>query len=232
LLLFALALTLGLSTSPGDKLFFLILVDRLCIGPLLVILGAFIGLAGFWDPCTKSKLLFSLLSEVFGIRDAVILGLRFSCRQGLELFTIPIDRSIRTVLDQCLLLISLGDALTSLLIRKLSIAFIRTPTMSSLLLGITDVSLGKCGFIWKARELLHYTSATMSVKVTTTAGSATASCASSPVTVGARSTIISSSVGMAVLAKSIISGLSAVAVGTCIPITESYEENQCTVFND
>jgi hypothetical protein len=154
LLLFALALTLGLSTSPGDKFFFLILVDRLCIGPLLVILGAFVGLAGFWDACTKSKLLLSLLSEVFGIRDAVILGLRFSCRQGLELFTIRVDRSIRTVLYQCLLLISLGDALASLLIRKLSIAFIRAPAMSSLLLGITDALLGKRGFTWRARRSL------------------------------------------------------------------------------
>jgi hypothetical protein len=72
--LLSLALTLGLSSGASNEIFFLFLCESLGVGPFLVLLAAFVGLAGLGSSGTKSKLLFGELSEVISVRDAVVLG--------------------------------------------------------------------------------------------------------------------------------------------------------------
>jgi hypothetical protein len=67
LLLLALTLALSLTTRSSNKVLFLFLGNSLGVGPLLVLLAAFVGLAGFWDSGTKSGLLLLKLLQIFSI---------------------------------------------------------------------------------------------------------------------------------------------------------------------
>jgi hypothetical protein len=78
LLLLELTLALGLASRSSNEVFFLFLGDCLGIGPFLVLFAAFVGLAGFWDPGTKSGLLLLKLVLIFSIGLAVVLWLSFS----------------------------------------------------------------------------------------------------------------------------------------------------------
>jgi hypothetical protein len=131
LLLLTLALTLGLSTGSSDEVFFFLLGDWLGVGPLLVNL---VWLTGFRDTGTKSELLLSLLSEVIGVRDAVIFGLGLG-----SWLTSTIGGSGITITGQSLLLIGLGNGFTSLLVVEFGFTIVSTPAVSSLLLGFAEI---------------------------------------------------------------------------------------------
>jgi hypothetical protein len=72
LLSFAFSLTLGLSSGSGDKVFYLVFRELLGIRPFLVLLRTLVWLTGLGDTSTKSKLLFSQLGKVVGVRDIVV----------------------------------------------------------------------------------------------------------------------------------------------------------------
>lgn len=78
LLLLALALTLGLASRGGDKVLLLLLRDLLGVGPLLVLLAALVGLTKLESALVESGLLLSLLDEVIGVGNAVVLRLGIS----------------------------------------------------------------------------------------------------------------------------------------------------------
>jgi len=108
LLLLALTLTLGLSARSSNKVFFLVLGDGFGVCPFLVLLAALIWLAGLRNSGTKCGLLLCELSKVISIRDAIVLWLGFS--SGLS-----IDSTL-AVTNQRVLLIGLGNCVTSLLV--------------------------------------------------------------------------------------------------------------------
>jgi hypothetical protein len=118
-------ITLGLSARASNKVFLLFLGNGLCVGPFLVSL-ALIGLAGL-KSTAKGELLLSLLTEVLSIGDAVVLWLG------------SFDDLIASlsITGQSLLLVSLGDSLSSLLISELSASLLGTPAVVGLLLGFT-----------------------------------------------------------------------------------------------
>jgi hypothetical protein len=97
--LLALTLALGLSTRASDEGFLLLLGKGFGVGPLLVLLAAFVWLAGFWDSGAKVELLLGLLGEVISVRDAVVFWLWLSCRERLELLSVGVDWSIGAVTD-------------------------------------------------------------------------------------------------------------------------------------
>lgn len=123
----ALTLALGLAASTDNVVLALILDEGLGAGPLLVLLDSLVGLAeGEGGLVLKSELLLGLLGEVL-VEGHVLLLL-------LLLLGVLIGSGI-------LLLLSLGDRLTGLLVLKLSLAFGGTPSLSSSLLGVGYASL-------------------------------------------------------------------------------------------
>lgn len=123
LLLLALTLALGLAAGASNEVLLFFLGDRLSVGPLLVLLAALVGLAGLRDPGTELELLLGQLGEVIGVGDAVVLGLSL----GLGLGGCSL----------ALLLVSLSNGITGLLILQLGIALVGAPAVASLLLGVT-----------------------------------------------------------------------------------------------
>ena len=119
----ALSLALGLA-SGGSKVLLLLVLEGLGVGPLLVELAAFVGLTDL-GARLKSGLLLSLLGEVVFVRD-LLLGLLFG--GGL---------SGSSLLSSGVLLLVLSDSLAGLLVLKLSLAFVSTPGLGSLLVGAT-----------------------------------------------------------------------------------------------
>jgi hypothetical protein len=119
----ALSLALGLA-SGGGKVLLLLVLEGLGVGPLLVELAALVGLTDL-EARLKSGLLLSLLGEVFFVGD-LLLGLLLG--GGL---------SGSSLLSSGVLLLVLSDSLASLLILKLSLAFVSAPGLGSLLVGAT-----------------------------------------------------------------------------------------------
>jgi hypothetical protein len=120
-LLLALTLALGLAGAGSDEVLSLVLDELLGSGPLLVGLGALVGLADV-ESAAKSSLLLSLLGEVVLVGDILVL------RLGGVLDTL-------TVLGNGLLQLGLGDLLASLLVLLLSSTLLGAPRLGSLLLG-------------------------------------------------------------------------------------------------
>ena len=125
LLSLALTLTLGLSGRCSDEVLFLFLSESLSVGPLLVLLAAFVWLAGLRDTGTKGKLLLGLLSEVISVGDGVVLWLGFSLNDTFS------------ITGQGLFSLSFSNSFTGFLILELGSALICTPAMVSLLLGLS-----------------------------------------------------------------------------------------------
>jgi hypothetical protein len=134
LLLLALALTLGLASRTSNEVFLFFLRDGFGVSPLLVLLATLIGLTSLRNTSTKGKLLLSKLSEVVRVRDAVVLRLELSCGFGGG----GINWRSVAVTSQSVLLFGIGNSFTSLLISEFGSAFVSTPAMASLLLGITE----------------------------------------------------------------------------------------------
>jgi hypothetical protein len=130
LLLLALTLALSLAAGTGEEDLVLLALDELLgVGPLLVLLGALVGLADLQGVfLLESELLLGQLGEVVGVRDGLVLLLS----GGL------VDRG--GILGTSLLLIGLGDLLASLLVLQLSLTLSGTPRKSSLLVGATAKS--------------------------------------------------------------------------------------------
>jgi hypothetical protein len=166
LLLLALTLALGLAARSSDEVLFLFLGNCLGVGPLLVLLAAFVGLAGFWDTRAKSGLLLLKLLQIFSVRLAVVLWLSFSgC---------PIGGSSIAITSQCLLLVGLGESFTGFLILEFSFTFGGTPSVSGLLLRFAANVLEK---IFQIKKIGGSPSnaTRMSVKVSSRATVATSS---------------------------------------------------------
>jgi hypothetical protein len=121
----ALSLALGLA-SGGGKVLLLLVLEGLGVGPLLVELAALVGLTDL-GAGLKSGLLLGLLGEVVFVGD-LLLGLLLG--GGL---------SGSSLLSSGVLLLVLSDSLAGLLILKLSLAFVSTPGLGSLLVGATRV---------------------------------------------------------------------------------------------
>lgn len=119
----ALSLALGLASGGGEVLLLLVL-EGLGVGPLLVELATLVGLTDL-EARLKSGLLLSLLGEIFFVGD-LLLGLLLG--GGL---------SGSSLLSSGVLLLVLGDSLAGLLVLKLSLAFVSTPGLGSLLVGAT-----------------------------------------------------------------------------------------------
>jgi hypothetical protein len=134
LLLLALALTLGLASRTSNEVFLFFLRDGFGVSPLLVLLATLIGLTSLRNTSTKGKLLLSKLSEVVRVRDAVVLRLELGGGFGSG----GINWRSVAVTSQSVLLFGIGNSFTSLLISEFGSAFISTPAMASLLLGITE----------------------------------------------------------------------------------------------
>lgn len=120
LLLLALTLALGLASTAGNEII-LILDESLGTGPLLVDLAALVGLADL-QVTAKSQLLLGQLSEVLGVRDALVLSLSGS-------------GGVLGVLGVGLLQLRLSNSLASLLVLLLGLALLGAPALGSLLLG-------------------------------------------------------------------------------------------------
>jgi hypothetical protein len=123
----ALSLALGLA-SGGGEVFLLLVLEGLGVGPLLVELAALVGLTDL-EARLKSGLLLGLLGEIVFVRD-LLLGLLSS--GGL---------SGGGLLSSGVLLLVLSDSLAGLLVLKLSLAFVSTPGLGSLLVGATGFQL-------------------------------------------------------------------------------------------
>lgn len=115
----ALALTLGLDASSSDEVVLIVLAQGLGAGPLLVGLAAFVRLANL-EVVAKSELLLSLLSEVFGIGDMLVLGLGGSS-------------NIFGILSSGFLQLGLSNFLPDLLVLGLGTTFGSTPGLGGLL---------------------------------------------------------------------------------------------------
>jgi hypothetical protein len=160
LLLLALTLTLGLWTGTGNESSFLLLLESLGGLPLLVLLATLVGLADLKG--TKSELLLSLLDEVVGVRDAVVLWLWLGDLSGLTV----------SVLE-----LSLSNGLGGLLILELSLTLGSAPSVSSLLLRLTTSPL-EFSFLHQPKDyspsnglgVAVVTSATGATATTSTAG--------------------------------------------------------------
>jgi hypothetical protein len=113
-----LLLALGLATGAGEVLLLLVL-EGLGISPLLVDLGALVGLTDL-QAGIKAELLLSQLGKVVGVGDALVLGLSGLLTGG--------------ILGEGLLLLGAGDSLSGLLIVELSLA-LNSAGLGSLLVG-------------------------------------------------------------------------------------------------
>jgi hypothetical protein len=122
-LLLALAFTLGLGLLAGHELLLLLTGQGLALRELLA--GALVGLADVLGG--KTELLLGLLNKVGGVRLAPV----FRLRLGLVLALGGISDSV--------LLLSLGDSVTGLLVFELSVAVICAPAVSGLLLLLTAI---------------------------------------------------------------------------------------------
>jgi hypothetical protein len=122
-LLLALAFTLGLSLLAGHELLLLLTGQGLALRELLA--GALVGLADVLG--SKTELLLGLLNKVGGVRLAPV----FRLRLGLVL-------ALSSVSDGVLLL-SLGDSVTGLLVLELGVAVVCAPAVSGLLLLLTAI---------------------------------------------------------------------------------------------
>jgi hypothetical protein len=122
-LLLAGALALGLALLSGHEVLLLLTGESFTFGELGA--AALVGLADVLG--AKRELLLSLLSEVGGVRHALVLGLGLG---GLGL----------SILLEGVLLLRLGHSLTGLLVSQLGVTVVATPAVSGLLLVVT----GKC----------------------------------------------------------------------------------------
>ncbi len=130
LLLLALTGALGLATGTGNELLLLLLLKSLSGSPLLVLLGTLVGLAG--GGSLELQLGLSLLDKVVSVRDVVV-GLLL-----LESASVSVDWSVVTILLDGDLLGGVGISLTGLLGVELGLTIVSTPSLSSLLGGVTD----------------------------------------------------------------------------------------------
>jgi hypothetical protein len=128
LLLLALTGTLSLAGRGGDESLLLLLLELAGAGPLLVLLGALVGLA---SSSGGERELLSLLDEVVGVRDGVVLLLL------LEGAAVSVDGSGLAVLSQGDLAIGLSENFTGGLISALGLAGLTAPAVSDLLLRVT-----------------------------------------------------------------------------------------------
>jgi hypothetical protein len=116
----ALALTLLLGSASGDVDVLVVLLEGFGVGPLLVELGALVGLADL-EASVEAELLLGELSKVVGVRDALILGLSRLLAS--------------TILNKSLLLLALSDGLASLLVLQLGLTLVGAPGSVGLLVG-------------------------------------------------------------------------------------------------
>jgi len=123
-LLLALAFALGFAALTSKVvLLFLVTADGTAFGELL---GAtLVGLTNVLG--SKGTLLLSLLSKVGGVGLALVLWFRLSL-------------SVGSILSIGFLLFGLGNGLASLLVCELSVAVVAAPTVSSLLLVLSNAS--------------------------------------------------------------------------------------------
>lgn len=140
LLLLALTGALGLATGTGNKLLLLLLLKSLSSSPLLVLLGTLVGLAG--GGSLELQLGLSLLDKVVSVRDVVV-GLLL-----LESASVSVDWSALTILLDGDLLVGVGISLTGLLGVELGLTIVSTPSLSSLLGGVTSDVLGVAVVAW------------------------------------------------------------------------------------
>jgi hypothetical protein len=120
-LLLASAFTLGLASWAGHEVLLLLAGQSGALGELLA--AALVGLADVLG--SKGKLLLGLLGKVGGVGLAPVLRLGLGVVLSLS------------VLSDGLLLLSLGDLLTSLLISQLGVTVSGAPAVGSLLLVLT-----------------------------------------------------------------------------------------------
>lgn len=106
LLSLALTLALGLATDTSNEGVLSVLLERLGVGPLLVDLGALVGLADL-EVLAQSQFLLGLLGEVVGVGDALVLKL-----SG--------ELGVLGILGNGVLDLGLGNLLASLLVLLLS----------------------------------------------------------------------------------------------------------------
>lgn len=168
------------------------------VSPLLVLLGALVGLAG---SSGGERELLGLGDQVVGVGDRVVLLLL------LEGAAIGIDWWGVTVLSQGDLSVGLGEGLAGGLVSALSVAGLTTPSVSNLLVGITGnkvsllyTSIGE----WKCCSPDDSTGVAVILARSATSTSTTAATA----TIGARSAILSR--------------LGAVVGAAGVAVTESY----------
>lgn len=120
-LLLAGAFALGLGSGTGHEVFLLLARDGSALRELLA--ASLVGLADVLG--SERELLLGLLGKVSGVGLALVLGLRLDSVLSLS------------VLGDGLLLLGLGDLVTSLLVCELGIAVVTAPAVSSLLLVLT-----------------------------------------------------------------------------------------------
>ena len=118
-----LALTLtGLLAASGSEVILLVILEGLGVLPLLVEFATLVSRAEV--EVTEGKLLLGLLGKVVDVGDALVLGLSGGLVAG-------------SILDESLVLISVGDNLGSLLVLQLCLTLLGTPRGISLLVGDT-----------------------------------------------------------------------------------------------
>jgi len=149
--------------------------------PLLVLLGALIWSTSFLQ--TKFfKLLSGLLSQVVGIRLAVVLGLLFArwsrlttlgCRYCLSIL---VPNWVRTSIPTTFLLLLFGNGLASFLVSEFAISGGFTPTVS-LLLGMFATKISRERSTCKHENSRN--AGTVDMSITTSAGSVTTTATSS-----------------------------------------------------
>lgn len=113
-----LLLALSLASNRGEEVLLLVL-EGLGVGPLLVNLGALVGLTDL-QATVKTELLLGELGEVIGVRDALVLRLSSLLASG--------------VLSEGLLLLGAGNGLSGLLVLELGLA-LSGARLGSLLVG-------------------------------------------------------------------------------------------------
>ena len=120
----ALTLTLGLAAGGGDEVLVLLLDELLGGVPLLVLLGALVGLADLQR--VQAGTLLSLLSKV-GIQS--------------DLHLLRLLRLLGGSLSLGSLHLGLGDGLAGLLVLQLGVAFGGAPALSGLLLRVATAAI-------------------------------------------------------------------------------------------
>lgn len=192
----ALSLALSLASGSGEVLLLLVL-EGLGVGPLLVELAALVGLTDL-GARLKSGLLLGLLGEVVFVGD-LLLGLLLG--GGL---------SGSSLLSSGVLLLVLSDSLAGLLVLKLSLAFVSTPGLGSLLVGAT-VTTELRGVSVVSLMGASSTTATTDTGTSTASGTFTGSLLSG-------SALVASSTSTTVLESTLVTtGTTAVSSGTSGP---------------